>query len=126
MDHISKETLEEVMLPGRKVRTCVGKNAKSPSEKMTYGYTTYSPDCGPMEPHHHAEEIAYICDTKNGYVRFGPEKDNLGEQIYLKPGETLHFPELEWHVFGYDGEDGFIDILFFYAQTTNIRPEEKD
>ena len=124
MNHIKKENYNEVMLPGRKVRTCIGKGAPHESTKMTFGYTTYSADCGPMEPHHHAEEIVYICDAKNGYVRFGPEKDQLGERIYVQPGETLHFPPLEWHVFGYDGDDGFIDILFFYGQVDNIRPED--
>ena len=35
----------------------------------------------------------------------------------------MHFPELEWHVFGYD-EGGFLDALCIYGQVTNIRPEE--
>ena len=126
MDYIKKAELSENMLPGRKVRTAIGKDGPVVSKKMTYGYTTYSADCGPMEPHHHAEEIVYICDVKNGYVRYGKEKDVLGEKIYVKTGETLHFPELEWHVFGYDGDDGYIDILFFYAQVDNIRPEENN
>lgn len=39
------------------------------------------------------------------------------------PGDIMHFPELEWHVFGYD-EGGFLDALCIYGQVTNIRPEE--
>ena len=35
----------------------------------------------------------------------------------------MHFPELEWHVFGYEA-GGFLDALCIYGQVTNIRPEE--
>lgn len=41
----------------------------------------------------------------------------------MNKGDLMHFPELEWHVFGYD-EGGFLDALCIYGQVTNIRPEE--
>ena len=43
--------------------------------------------------------------------------------MMLEPGMTLYFDELEWHVFGYD-LGGYVDIIFFYGQVNNIRPEE--
>jgi hypothetical protein len=36
---------------------------------------------------------------------------------------VLHFPELEWHVFGC-GARGYVDALFIYGQVTNIRPDK--
>lgn len=90
---------------------------------MTMGFAHYSAASGPMEPHHHAEETVYIIDARDGWVRWGHQKDQLGEPVRLEPGMTLHIPELEWHVFEY-GEGGYIDITFFYGQVDNIQPEE--
>jgi len=36
------------------------------------------------------------------------DKNNLGEPINMEPGMIIHFPELEWHVFGYE-KCGYID-----------------
>ena len=41
----------------------------------------------------------------------------------MAPHNHADFPELEWHVFGYD-EGGFLEALCIYGQVTNIRPEE--
>ena len=41
----------------------------------------------------------------------------------LHEGDLIHFPPLEWHVFGYK-EGGYLDALCIYGQVTNIRPEE--
>ena len=76
-----------------------------------------------MEPHNHAEEALYIIAAEKGWIRFGAGKEALGGKVYLEAGMTLHIPELEWHVFGYD-EGGFIEAIFFYGQVDNIRPEE--
>jgi hypothetical protein len=110
-------------LPGRRIQKAVGKDAFSPSGKMTMGFVRYSAESGPMEPHNHAEESLYIIDAREGWLRYGSGKDVLGGKVYLKAGMILHVPELEWHVFGYD-EGGFVDAIFFYGQVDNIRPEE--
>lgn len=123
MKYFKREEIERVMLPGRIIQTAVGKDAPSRSGKMTVGFARYSAESGPMEPHHHAEEVVYIVDAQDGWVRYGPEKDQLGERIPLGPGMILHNPPLEWHVFGYD-EGGFVDIVFIYGQVDRIRPEE--
>lgn len=105
-------------LPGRVLQLVVGQSgAVSPSDVITYGYATYSGESGPMAPHHHVEEIVYILESVNGYVRFGgkgEEPNELGDRIPLEAGMTLHFPDQEWHVFEYE-PGGFVDILFFYA-----------
>ena len=110
-------------LPGRIVQKAVGKQAWSASRKMTMGFAHYSQVSGPMELHQHAEEIVYVVDARNGWVRFGSTKVQLGDAEPLEPGMVLHIPELEWHVFEY-GEGGCVDIIFFYGQVDNIRPEE--
>ena len=123
MKVFTQKDLKKEYLPGRCIQKAVGIDGYSPSGKMTMGFARYSAEVGPMEPHQHAEEIIYIIDTKDGWIRFSKDKDSLGEKFYLKRGMVLHIPELEWHMFGYDGE-GFLDAIFFYGQVENIRPED--
>lgn len=123
MQIITRSQVEAIRLPGRKVQTVVGKDAFSKSGRMTMGFATYSEESGPMEPHNHAEEICYILSSQSGFLRKGPEKDRLDEKIPLEPGMTLHIPPLEWHVFEFE-PGGHVDIIFFYGQVENIRPEE--
>lgn len=123
MHIILREELEKVRLPGRVLQKVVGKDGRSGSGKMTMGFAHYSVESGPMEPHQHAEEICYIVAVKGGWVRFGQSPERLSVRKTLREGMTLHVDELEWHVFEYDA-GGFIDILFFYGQVDNIRPED--
>lgn len=123
MEIIARRELPEQMLPGRIIQKAVGKDARSTSGGMTMGFGRYSKESGPMEPHRHAEEICYVVDCRNAWVRFGEAADKLDKKSDLEPGMTLHVPELEWHVFEYT-EGGFLDIIFFYGQVDNIRPEE--
>jgi hypothetical protein len=120
---IKREELKREKLPGRIIQDAVGKDACSRSTRMTMGFGLYSEESGPMEPHQHAEEIIYILSAKDSWVRHGSSRDQLGSPIPLQSGMTLHFPELEWHVFEYD-EGGHVDLIFFYGQVDNIRPEE--
>jgi len=123
MKIIERGKLAESRLPGRIIQKAVGKDGLSRSGKMTMGFGRYSPESGPMEPHQHAEEIGYVIDCRKAWVRYGGSKDDLKEKTDLVPGMTLHVPEMEWHVFE-SADDGFLDILFFYGQVDNIRPEE--
>ena len=119
MQLIKRENLQAMQLPGRVIQQAVGKEgAASPSTEMTMGFARYSEESGPMEPHHHAEEIVVVVTAQDGYIRyggFGEQPDALGERISLEAGTILHIPELEWHVFEYD-EGGHVDIIFFYSQ----------
>ena len=87
------------------------------------GFATYSEQSGPMAPHHHAEETIYVISASDAWVCYGPEEKALNTRVDLKAGMTLHFPPLEWHVFQYANK-GFLDIIFFYGQVDQIRPEE--
>ncbi|MBN1838250.1 MAG: hypothetical protein JW820_20495 [Spirochaetales bacterium] len=123
MKVIPRDGVDEVRLPGRIIQKVVGKDGLAVSSKMTMGFARYSADSGPMEPHQHAEEICYVIAARNGRIRYGDSKERLENSAPLEAGTTLHVDELEWHVFEYD-EGGFVDIIFFYGQVDNIRPEE--
>ena len=123
MEQIKRSALKSEFLPGRIIQKVSGLGSPFQSQKMTMGFATYCAECGPMQPHHHAEELIYVVSSDRGYVRYGDAEDQLGERVPLEAGMTLHFPELEWHVFEYD-EGGQVDVIFFYGQIDNIRPEE--
>lgn len=118
-----KDKLDKRILPGRVISDVAGKLGPIPSTRMTMGYAYYSAESGPMEPHQHAEEICVCTKSQGGFFRYGDSKDNLGERIDMVPGMIIHFDPLEWHVFDYD-EGGHVEIIFFYGQTENIRPED--
>lgn len=110
-----RDQLDTNLLPGRVIQRAIGMNSFSNSEIMTVGFAHYSAEAGPMVPHQHAEEAIYVTNAKDGWVEYGPEKDNLDTKVPLSPGMVLHVPEGEWHVFRYTSE-GFVDIVFMYAQ----------
>jgi len=118
MKFLKRKEVEPIHLPGRRLNLIVGqKDAASPSDIMTMGFAHYSAESGPMEPHHHVEEIVYIMSAQDGYVRFGgfgEAANELGARIPLEAGMILHIPDMEWHVFEYD-EGGHVDIIFFYS-----------
>ena len=123
MEYFRRADLESVMLPGRVIQKAIGKDSYSESGKMTVGFARYSAESGIMEPHHHAEESLYVVDAKDGWVRYGLEKDKLGDPVPLEAGMVLHCPGLEWHVFEFD-EGGYVDLIFIYGQVDQIRPED--
>ena len=69
MDLIKREDLNKEFLPGRVIQKAVGKDAPNVSGKMTMGFARYSDESGPMDPHHHAEEIVYVLSAKDGWAR---------------------------------------------------------
>ena len=120
---IKRSELHQEELPGRIIQKAVGKESFSTSARMTMGFATYSEESGPMAPHHHAEEIIYVTGAKDAWVRYGESEDELPTRVDLEEGMTLHFPTLEWHVFEF-AQGGFLDVIFFYGQVDQIRPEE--
>jgi hypothetical protein len=123
MNIIKRSDLDKICLPGRIIQKAVGKDGSSTSGKITMGFARYSEESGPMEPHHHAEEVVYILSSKKGWVRYGQELGRLENLIPLETGMVLHNPPLEWHQFGYE-QGGHVDIIFIYGQVDKIRPEE--
>ena len=120
---IENDELIKEVLPGRILRKCVGKDGHSKSSGMTMGFAEYCEEAGPMAPHRHAEEIVYVLSAERARVRYGAAADALETKVPLRRGMTLHIPANEWHVFEYERR-GHLDIIFFYGQTENVRPEE--
>ncbi|MGE4485464.1 MAG: hypothetical protein AB7C97_10190 [Oscillospiraceae bacterium] len=120
---VPKNQMKTDALPGRGIQRAVGKDSASLSDSMTVGYASYSEEYGIMEPHCHAEETVIIFDAKDGSVCWGPEKDNLTHSRKLERGMVLHIPENEWHAFYYE-PGGFVDIVFIYGTSENVRPED--
>ncbi|MCL6571118.1 MAG: hypothetical protein K6T88_05470 [Bacillus sp. (in: Bacteria)] len=125
MELLQREDLDSITLPGRVIQKAVGRDSAVDSNKMTMGFGHYSSKSGPMEPHHHAEEICYVLGAEKSWVRFGTTKLKLTNKINLKTGMTLHIPDMEFHVFEFL-EEGFVDLIFFYGQVEGIRPEERE
>lgn len=123
MELIRRELAPCQALPGRRVQRVVGKDAAVATGKMTMGFATYSDEYGPMEPHRHAEETVYVVAADRAWAKTGRGKDQMGEPTSLQTGDTMHFPELEWHQFGF-APGGHLGVIFFYGQVDNIRPEE--
>lgn len=123
MKHFKRQDILTEVLPGRIIQKAVGADGFVLSSKMTVGFAHYSAESSAMEPHRHAEEVCYIVDARDGWVRYGPTQDRLDVRVDLEAGMILHNPPMEWHVFEYD-EGGFVDIIFIYGQVDNIRPEE--
>jgi hypothetical protein len=124
MQIIEREELPEHRLVGRIIQKAVGREAAARSERMTMGFARYSDASGPMEPHCHAEETIFVLAAEEGWVRCGPAKDDLPHRFPLRAGQTLHIPALEWHVFEHRA-GGHVDIIFFYGQVDDIRPEDQ-
>jgi len=123
MHVIKRQQIPVTELQGRKIQTIAGKGALSPSTKMTMGFAQFSDESGPTEVHQHAEEICYVLSAKDSWIETGNAPDRLGNPIPIEAGMTLHIPPLEWHVFRWK-PGGHLDMLFFYGQVDNIRPEE--
>ncbi len=123
MDIIHRDQVPIVELPGRRIQTVAGKGAVSASARMTMGFSHYSDESGPMQPHQHAEEICYVLESANGWVERGESPEHLAQPTSLSPGMTLHIPALGWHVFRWL-PGGHLDIIFFYGQVDHIRPED--
>ncbi len=116
MKVLKREDVQTKQLPGRAIQMVVGKEeAASPSTEMTMGFARYSQESGPMEPHHHAEEIVYVLSVKDGWVRCGEQPDRVNQIIPLEAGMVLHVPALEWHAFEFE-DGGHVDLLFFYGK----------
>lgn len=123
MEIRQRQDLTPIQLPGRIIQNAVGKEASIESENMTVGFAAYSARSGQMQPHHHDEESIYVIAADRAYMLHGPAEDSLGDRHELLPGMILHFDKDEWHVFRYE-EGGFLDILFIYGKTDDLRPEK--
>lgn len=125
MEYVKKSEIEIDALAGRGLLRVIGKQSHFDSDKMSVGYAIYSQVYGLMEPHAHAEETVIITSVKEGSFSWGKTKDDLYNSIKLEEGMILHIPQDEWHVFNYE-RDGFIEIIFIYGETSNLRADDNN
>jgi len=123
MNILVRKDLRRERLPGRLIEKAIGKDGASVSGSMTMGFASYSEESGQMEAHCHAKESVYILNADKGWVEYGKAKDDVEDRVDLRSGMVLHIPEGEWHRFCFLA-GGCVDIIFFYGQVGNIRPEE--
>jgi len=124
VEYINKNEIKIESLPGRGLQKAIGKDSVFASDSMSVGYAIYSEEYGVMEPHAHAEETIIVTKSKNGWISWGDDASELTHKVELKEGMIMHIPQNLWHVFTYD-KGGYVEIIFIYGTSDNIRPEEK-
>jgi len=126
MNYCDVNKIDLAELKGRAVKKVVGRDSVLTSEKMTFGMTRFSQQYGSMDPHYHAEELIYVLDCQNAITRYGDTADCQEGTVEMHPGMLLQFADGEWHVFEFTKSDGYANILFFYGQVDNIRPDDQN
>ncbi|MDD3663080.1 MAG: hypothetical protein PHT84_04405 [Candidatus Pacebacteria bacterium] len=117
MDHVSREVCPKKDMPGRTTNAAFGKEgvAKIATTDCFVGYATFSPKYGKMKPHYHENEIMYVVDAKDAFVRYGDAPDRMHSRDALKKGDIIRAREGEWHLFEFESEDGFLDLIPFFT-----------
>ena len=126
MDHLRREDLPAREMGGRVGSAAIGMEgvAAVAADDAFCGYATFSPKYGTMKPHYHENEIMYIVDARDAFVRFGETKDTMNQREPLKKGEIIRARDGEWHIFEFDSEDGFLDIVAFFLVPMGHTKEE--
>ncbi|MGI6005557.1 MAG: cupin domain-containing protein [Christensenellales bacterium] len=118
MDIINRKDIPAFIAPGRKRWAAMGAGgAAIRIDDANVGFARVSLEYGPMEPHKHINEILYVLDAKDAYVRYGDTKACEKKQP-LSPGDVFRMRDGEWHVFEFENPDGFLEILTFFASAS--------
>lgn len=129
MDHLRRENLPEKQMLGRVTSAAIGAEgiAAVAADDAFAGYATFAPKYGKMKPHYHENEIMYVVDAKGAYVRFGKTEQTMDTKEALQQGDIIRAREGEWHMFEFDSEDGFLDLIAFFAvpMCHTIEPKEE-
>jgi len=117
MDHVTRDMCPKKDMPGRTTNAAFGKEgvAKIATSDCFVGYVTFSPKYGKMKPHYHEDEIMYVVDAKNAFVRYGDAPDRMTKKDSLNKGDIIRARNGEWHIFEFDSEDGFLELIPFFT-----------
>lgn len=117
MDHLRREDCPVRIMQGRTTSIAIGAEgfAAIGTDDAFAGYATFAPKYGVMKPHYHENEIMYIVEAKDAFVRFGDSPDNMVKRYELHAGEIIRARNGEWHIFEFSDETGFLDIIPFFA-----------
>jgi len=117
MDYLRRENLEEKQMLGRMTCAAFGKAgiAKVAADDAFFGFATFAPKYGKMKPHYHENEIMYVLDADGASVRFGETQQAMDTKMALKKGDIIRARNGEWHMFEFDCEDSYLDIIAFFS-----------
>lgn len=117
MDYLRREDLEEKQMLGRMTCAAFGKEgiARVTADDAFFGFATFAPKYGKMKPHYHENEIMYVLDAVGASVRYGAAQQTMNTRLALKKGDIIRAREGEWHVFEFDSEDSFLDIIAIFS-----------
>lgn len=68
-----------------------------------------------MKPHYHEDEIMYVVDAKDAFVRYGDAPDQMTSKDSLIKGDIIRARNGEWHIFEFGSEDGFLELIPFFT-----------
>ena len=128
MDHLKREDLTEKKMLGRVTSAAIGLEgvAAVATDDAFVGYATFAPKYGEMKPHYHENEIMYVVDAKDASVIYGPAQDAMDSRDILAKGDIIRARDGEWHKFEFASDDGFLDLIAFFAvpMCHTIEPKE--
>jgi len=107
MEYFRRQDAVEVNASGRLIQRVFGKNSACEIDNAKYGK---------MYCHFHEDEIIYVLDAKDAYVKYGELQDNMPNRKELQAGDVLRFRNGECHVFKFTSKDGYLDIIFYFSQ----------
>lgn len=130
MDYLRREDLDQRQMQGRITCAAFGKEgiAKVTADDAFFGFATFSPKYGKMKPHYHENEIMYVLDADGASVRFGETQNTMDTKMALKKGDIIRARDGEWHIFEFDHEDSFLDIIAVFAVPLchTVEPKEQE
>jgi quercetin dioxygenase-like cupin family protein len=126
MDHVKRSDIPAREMAGRIGAPVFGENAYIHADDAFMAYVTFAPKYGTMETHYHDDEMMYVVDSKDAYVRYGASKDKLDGKDQLFPGDLIRARKDEWHRFDFDSDDGYLDMVIFFATPKPVTINESD
>ena len=117
MDHLKREDCPVRIMPGRSTNVAIGAEgiAAIGADDAFVAYATFAPKYGTMKPHYHENEIMYVKDAKDAFVRYGDSTDCMVKRDALHAGEIIRARNGEWHIFEFGSEDGYLELIAFFA-----------
>lgn len=88
-------------------------------DDLSFGFARFSPKHGVMKPHHHEREWIYVLDASKAVARYGDTFDGMDSLRALRPGDFLRFEQGECHVFEFEDDEGYLDILWGFGLPMN-------
>lgn len=116
MNYVRREDITKTIAPGRIIQRAFGTDAYFTVDNANMGFAHFSPEYGKMPCHVHEDEIIYVMNANDAYVKYGPSENDLSNKKELNAGDILRFSEKEWHIFEFTCVQGYLDIIFIFSQ----------